>query len=161
MPEAATHILGTAWSGAAPEQKAYCEVSGYVTPRVGFGMRLPSDWNGRFLYRGCGGFCGSVWVERCADAVQRGYACIASDMGHKSTPLDGKWAYNDRQAEIDFAYRATHVVAVAGKAIAEQYYGERHRFAYYQGLLRPAGARAWLRRNRFPRFRRHPSPAHR
>jgi len=135
VPEAATHLLSGRWSAPTDDQAGYCEVTGYVAPSVGFGIRLPAKggWNGRFIYRGCGGFCGGVWVERCADAVERGYACIASDMGHKSTALDAKWAYHDRQAEIDFAFRATHVTAVAGKAITRRYYDAAPNYAYYQG----------------------------
>ena len=135
VPEAAAHLLAVSWSAPTSNQAGYCEVSGYVAPSVGFGMRLPAknDWNGRFLLRGCGGFCGDVWIERCSDAVERGYACIASDMGHKSTALDAKWAYNDRQAEIDFAFRATHVTAVAGKAITARYYDAAAKYNYYQG----------------------------
>ena len=135
LPEAATHLLAASWSAPAENQAGYCELNGYIAPSVGFGIRLPAkdDWNGRFIFRGCGGFCGAVWIERCSDAVERGYACIASDMGHKSTALDAKWAYNDRQAEIDFAFRATHVTAVAGKAITARYYGTASNYAYYQG----------------------------
>lgn len=41
-------------------------------------------------------------------------------MGHP--PLGGLWLRNNLQAQIDFSYRATHVVAVADKAIIERYY---------------------------------------
>jgi len=35
---------------------------------------------------------------------------------------DGLWGLNNLQAKLDWGYRATHVAALAGKAITERYY---------------------------------------
>ena len=104
-------------SGAMPE---YCKVEGYVATSVGFEVRMPTrDWNGRFLHQGCGAMCGSVSMASCEDALERHYATASTDMGHKSTAGDVKWARNNRQAQIDFGYRATHVATLAAKAIVQ------------------------------------------
>lgn len=147
IPEAASQIISTEWSEAGQ----YCEARGYVSANVGFGLRLPAvdAWNERFLFRGCGGFCGAVVTSRCDDAVRRGYACVVTDMGHTSTALDGKWAYNDRAAEIDFAYRSTHVVAVAGKAITTRYYDSDLRYSYYHGCS-TGGRQGMVQAQSFP-----------
>lgn len=56
--------------------------------RTGFRMRLPEDWNGRFLFQGGGGSNGVVGDATGtngagnAPALQRGYAVIAQDSGH-------------------------------------------------------------------------------
>ena len=125
VPEAPLQLTAVTQIAANDDLPEYCRVTGYITPNVGIEMWLPDsvDWNGKLLMGGCGGFCGAMFTARCEDPLRRGYACIVSDMGHRSTALDGKWAYNNRQAEIDFAHRSTHVAAVAGKAIVAAAYG--------------------------------------
>jgi feruloyl esterase len=130
---------------------AYCRVQGYVRPRVRFELRLPREsWNGKLLMEGCGGFCGSLdFASRCDARLARSYACIVSDMGHVSTPFDGKWAWNDREAEIDFGYRATHVTAVAGKAIATAFYARPPARSYFHGCS-TGGRQGLVSAQRFP-----------
>lgn len=100
--------------GATP---GYCRVQGYVMPQVGFDLRLPAEtWNGKFAEVGCGGPCGVAYADAYSDPLRKGYACIATDMGHTGTGT--LWASDNLQAKIDFGFRATHVVALAGKAIA-------------------------------------------
>jgi len=113
-----------------------CQVSGYIAPQVGFDFRLPiSAWNGKLVMMGCGGNCGTFYTDLgvCDEPLRRGYACIVSDMGHKGTAGGAIWAYNNVQAEIDYAYRATHVTALAGKSIAERYYGAEPKKSYHVG----------------------------
>jgi len=47
--------------------------------------------------------------------------------------MDTLWAANNLSAQIDFGYRATHVAAVAGKAIAESYYRKSPSRSYFIG----------------------------
>src|SRR5205807_1569518 len=44
----------------------YCQVQGYVSPQVGFEIRLPANnWNGKFMETGCaGGRLGMVEAQR-------------------------------------------------------------------------------------------------
>lgn len=112
---------------------AYCSVEGYIHPQIGFELRLPVErWNGKFIEVGCGGWCGSVSAFACNGPLERGYACIASDMGHRSGG-DALWADGNLQALIDFGYRATHVTALAGKAIAERFYSKPPQKSYFMG----------------------------
>jgi feruloyl esterase len=113
----------------------FCQLRGYITPNVGFKLQLPTaHWNGKFFETGCGGSCGSTDMshdEGCNAAVRKGYACIASDMGHASGVLDGLWADNNLQAQVDYGYRGAHVTAPVGKAIAERYYGKAPSKLYF------------------------------
>jgi hypothetical protein len=148
--DAPTHLMSVRAVDAANGVPAYCQVKGYVASAVEFELRLPLDtWNGKFLKRGCGGFCGTVFSSTCDNHLKDGYACLASDMGHTSTALDGKWAYNDLEAEIDFGYRATHVTAKAGKAITEAFYDRAPQRSYFMGCS-TGGRQGLVEAQRFP-----------
>ena len=152
VPDAPTRINTAKLVDAAGGMPAYCEVEGYVSPAVGILMRLPvAGWNGKFLEAGCGGFCGMYnFIFLCNGPLQKGYACITTDMGHKAKEAEGlEWAYNNPQAVTDFAYRATHVTALAGKAIAKSYYGRAPDKSYFQGCS-CGGRQALVEAERFP-----------
>jgi Tannase and feruloyl esterase len=135
IKDAPTQITGSKVVEAAAGAPAYCKVQGYVAPQVGFELRLPlSNWNGKFMEVGCGGFCGDLnFIFLCSNPLKKGYACIVTDMGHKSTGLDGKWAYNNLQAQIDYGFRATHVTVLAGKTVTEHYYNKAPFKSYFLG----------------------------
>ena len=146
-PTQVTEAKLIAASGSVP---ALCQVQGYVTPNVGFSLQLPaSNWNGKFFERGCGGSCGRTESMGCNGTVQKGYACLISDMGHRGIGLDGLWASNNLQAQVDFGYRGAHVVALAGKAIAERYYGRAPKHSYFLGCS-TGGRQALVEAQRFP-----------
>lgn len=152
--DAPTQVMAAQLVNAVGDSPAYCQVQGYITPNVGFELRLPaSDWNGKSFQAGCGGWCGAVlgpYFEHACDApLRKGYACIATDSGHKSTLGDLKWAYNNIQAELDYAYRSTHVTALAGKAIAEHYYGRAPSRSYFMGCS-GGGREGMVEAQRFP-----------
>lgn len=135
IKDATTQVMSAKVVESAAAAPSYCKVQGYVSPQVGFELRLPmSNWNGKFMEVGCGGFCGDLnSIFFCNGPLKKGYACIVTDMGHKSTGLDGKWAYNNLQAQIDYAFRATHVAGVAGKTITEGFYGKAPSKSYFFG----------------------------
>ena len=136
---------GSAWEKDLPEM---CRIQGFVAPAVGFVLRLPtSNWNGKFIMGGCGGPCGSFLLDRMTPAVVRGYAAVVTDMGHQG----GGWmfAYNNPQAQIDHAYRATHVTAVASKAIVEAFYARRPARNYFYGCS-TGGRQGMVAAQRFP-----------
>jgi len=130
---------------------AFCEVTGYVAPSVGFKLQLPlSKWNGRLLEAGCGGACGTTDnLFECTGMLRRGYACIVSDSGHKGAVTDGLWARDNLQAQVDFGYRATHVTALAGKAITERLYDAAPERSYFWGCS-TGGRQALVEAQRFP-----------
>lgn len=161
IPDAPTRVAESFYVDAASGVPAYCMARGYVAPQVGFQLKLPvANWNGKLLEIGSGGFAGSTqggaegrW---CDEAVRQGYACIHSDHGHTSgvsdksvASLDGVWAWNNPQAEIDYAFRALHVVALAQKAIARKYYSAQEKQSYFMGCS-GGGRQALVAAQRFP-----------
>jgi len=150
VQDASIQITEAAPISPGKDVPAVCDVQGYVSSNIGFHFRLPlSNWNGKFIEVGCGGSCGVFFDFLCNTPLSRGYACIASDMGHKSTTTDGKWAYNNLQAEVDWSFRATHIVALAGKAITERYYGRKPNFSYFHGCS-TGGRQGTIEAQRFP-----------
>jgi feruloyl esterase len=113
----------------------HCQVDAEVTPNVGIAVRLPTrGWNGKFIQVGCGGWCGSTDASaECADPLRRGYVCASTDTGHRGASYEAAWAHDNLRAEIDFAFRANHVTAVAAKAIAERHYGRAPAKSYFLG----------------------------
>lgn len=129
---------------------ALCELEGYVAPNTGIQLRLPlSGWNGKFFYAGCGGSCGTLDTEKCDYPLVRGYACIVSDIGHRSGGGDGLWAFHNLDAKVDFGFRATHRTAVAGKAITQIFYGTVPTYSYFMGCS-TGGRQALVSAQRFP-----------
>jgi feruloyl esterase len=150
LPDAVTAIQSATVVAPAGDLPEYCRVQGFVSPRVSFEVRLPTKtWNGRFLMQGCGGMCGILNMEATEDSLVRGYAVVNTDMGHKGESFIATWAYNDIQAEIDFGYRATHVVAVAAKAIINAYYGKPASYSYFNGCS-TGGRQGAVAAQRFP-----------
>lgn len=156
IPDAATRIAAAAPLVGADDQPALCRVIGYVATDVGVELRLPeTTWNGKLYHAGCGALCGSTALvfdelKAANEALARGYAVLASDMGHRGvSPIDGLWARGDLGAQIDFGYRATHVATLAAKAILERYYGTPAQRSYFEGCS-TGGRQALLLAQRFP-----------
>lgn len=111
----------------------YCAISGYIQPQIQFEVRLPSRWNGRYFQSGCGGFCGVISMSSCADAQAANFVVAAHNMGHVGLPTkDPVWG-SDPALREDYGGRSTHVVAIAGKLLAERYYGKRPARSYFRG----------------------------
>ena len=150
LTDAPTQVTASTYVAGTDDITAYCRIEGYVTPTVRIEVHLPAEnWNGKFIKRGCGGYCGAVNGNYCNNHVKNGYACVVSDMGHQSTGGDAKWAYNNSYTEIDFGYRATHVSTVAGKAITEEFYGNAPQRSYYMGCS-TGGRQGLVEAQRFP-----------
>ncbi len=150
LVDAPTHISAAEIVPASEDLPAHCRVRGFVEPNVQFELRLPAlTWNGKLLMQGCGGLCGEVRSASCDDALDRGYAVVATDMGHEGPAYDSAWARDNLAAEIDFAYRATHVVAVAADAIVSRHYVKPADKRYFRGCS-TGGRQALVSAQRFP-----------
>ena len=148
--DARTTIVSVAIEPAANGLPAYCKVDGMVAPQVGFELRLPTaGWNGKFLMQGCGFMCGYLNMDACDDGLARDYAVVNTDMGHGGGMGTTSWARNQYGSKIDFGYRATHVVALASKALIARYYGKPARFSYFRGCS-TGGRQAMVEAQRFP-----------
>src|SRR5690606_20611773 len=82
--------------------------------------------------------------------LRKGYATLQTDGGHESTsPWENSWAVENPEAATDFSWRAVHEMTVAGKQLAEAFYGSEHRRAYFQGCS-TGGRMALMEAQRFP-----------
>jgi hypothetical protein len=84
-----------------------------TTYAIGFEMRLPQNWNGRFWYQGNGGIDGSVKTALgdlgggpVTCALLQGFAVISSDAGHDNRKTRGPGFGLDPQARLDYGYQA-------------------------------------------------------
>ncbi|MGZ5925382.1 MAG: tannase/feruloyl esterase family alpha/beta hydrolase [Rhizomicrobium sp.] len=135
---------------------AYCHVTGYVSPQVGFDLKLPlAAWNKRILGIGCGGLCGNAEVfydilPRWRQPLEHGYVTFGTDMGHHGADSqDGIWAIGNLGGLVDFFHRATHVSTLAVKTITERFYGEPIRYAYFWGDS-TGGRQAMMEAEKYP-----------
>jgi feruloyl esterase len=141
------------WVEEAGGNPAFCEVTGTLSPAAGSNIgvvyRLPASWNGKVLGFGGGGWIGNIALPTASEGLRKGYATLQTDGGHPvGNVWDNSWAANPEAAK-DFSYRAIHEMTVAGKALVEDYYGQPHRRAYYQGCS-TGGRMGLMEAQRFP-----------
>ncbi len=132
---------------------AYCELSAVITPapgsRIGVVARLPENWNGELLGLGGGGWAGNVTLSRAMPGLRLGYATVQTDAGHEGTDLaDIGWQTNP-EALTDFAWRAVHLTALAGRQLMRDHYGRAARRAYFLGCS-TGGRQGLIEAQRFP-----------
>jgi len=147
---------------------AHCLVRGEIARRTGadgksyaisFELRLPDDWNGRFLYQGGGGFDGFLWPALGAmtggptTALERGFAVVSTDAGHRDSGAPGAQGDfgTDPQARRDYAYNALDRVTVTAKDLVTRYYATAIRRSYFAGCS-GGGRQAMLASQRFPTY---------
>ena len=149
IPDAPTVINAIESVPAAGNLPAYCRFKGTVAPQINFELRLPSGWNGKFLMQGCGGMCGWLNMGATEDSLEKRYAVVNTDMGHSGPPAVAVWAFDNRSAELDFAYRSTWATAVVSKRIAEVFYGVAPKRSYFNGCS-TGGRQGMVAAQRFP-----------
>ena len=131
--------------GDVPE---YCRVSGGLEKVILFEVALPTAvWNNKLYYVGGGGYNGSV--PDLTDALSRGYAAAGSDTGHRGFHWDASALWDDPQAQVNYAHRATHLVTVLTKEIIKAYYGSPARRSYFCGCSN-GGKMALMEAQRYP-----------
>jgi hypothetical protein len=105
---------------------------------IGFEMRLPLDWNGRFLHQGNGGIDGSVVTATGATgggplthALHQGFAVLSSDAGHAGSlgPTFGI----DPQARLDYGYQAVAKLTPMAKGLIQSAYSKGPDRSYFAG----------------------------
>lgn len=125
------NLLSATTVAATDDLPAFCSVRGYVRPAINFEVRLPADWNGGFYMAGCGGFCGQLlsdapgFINAMNYGLARGYAAATMDGGHWGTgSTDGRWAYHNRLAEVDWGDRAVRETARVALTLINSYYNQ-------------------------------------
>ena len=133
----------------------FCRVAATLTPtpdsniKIEVWLPLPEQWNGKFEGVGSAGLGGSIITAYLVPGLVRGYATVATDTGHDNSGAPGAFALGHPEKVIDYGYRSTHLTAVAGKAIAEKFYGHAAKHAYFSGCSQ-GGQEAMMEAQRFP-----------
>ena len=156
----------------------FCRVTATLTPSSDSSIKIEawlpeSGWNGRFLGTGGGGFQGVISYNALASGIQAGFAATNSDLGtgvsgctplycgsagnmgnplaiafgDPAAPTTGLFGHPERIK--DFGYRAIHLMTVRGKEIANAFYRQRARKAYFAGCS-TGGQNALMSAQRFP-----------
>jgi hypothetical protein len=140
----------------------YCEVKGNLNARTGsdkakysiqFDLRLPKNWNGKFLFQGGGGLDGVVQPalgftgSAGMPALSRGYAVVSMDGGHQGA---SNTAFgHEQQARLDYAYAAIGAITRLAKAILTSFYGKTENHSYFVGCSN-GGREAMIAVQRYP-----------
>jgi feruloyl esterase len=131
---------------AVPE---HCRVTGQMHQRVspvdgqtyaiGFEMRLPNAWNGRFFHQVNGGTDGNIGTAAggkggggaLSNGLRDGFAVLSSDAGHSGAqnPLFGQ----DPQARLDYGYQAVGKLTPMAKSLIQTAYGKQPDRSYLVG----------------------------
>ena len=133
----------------------HCMLRGAVNERtgtdgkpyaIGFEMRLPERWNGRYFDQVNGGNDGAVVPaygglggNQPDNALARGYAVLSSDSGHDGQAnrdaglVGGNLFGFDEQARLDYGYTANVTLTPLAKTIIQRYYGRRPEYSYMVG----------------------------
>jgi hypothetical protein len=135
--------------GVAMSAPAHCLVQGRMNERVGpldgvtyaigFEMRLPVQWNGRFFYQANGGLDGVVVPAvgsvgggaPKSSALAMGFAVISSDAGHAAS-LGPRFGI-DPQARLDYGYNAVAQLTPMAKDLIAKAYGRGPDRSYFGG----------------------------
>ena len=151
----ATRIVSAAAVKDDARAPAHCVLRGAVNERtgsdgkpyaIGFEMRLPDRWNGRYFDQVNGGNDGAVVPaygnlggNQPDNALARGYAVLSSDSGHDGQAnrdaglVGGNLFGFDEQARLDYGYAANVTLTPLAKTVIERYYGRRPEYSYMVG----------------------------
>lgn len=129
-----------------------CRVTGSIAPTadsdIRFEVWMPvSDWNGKFLSAGEGGFAGNINYGGINGALLRGYAGGSTDTGHVGGNAD--FAPGHPEKVTDFGWRGKHLQAARSKDIIRAFYGEPVRHSYFSSCSN-GGRQALMEIQRFP-----------
>lgn len=158
-------------SGVTVTNPEYCDVVGTLNARtgaidgrpygIGFEMRLPTQWNGRFFYQPNGGLDGSVVAAvgdilgggQAATGLTKGFATLSTDAGHQpdttvNANINGGVFGIDPQARLDYGYNAVGSLTPMAKALIKQYFGKQPDRSYIVGTSN-GGRHAMVAASRF------------
>lgn len=147
---------------------AHCLIQGALAPHVGidgknyaigYELRLPENWNGKFVFQGGGGSDGvlrpAIGVQATGDtsALAKGYAIASTDAGHRDEPGPiGPYLFGlDPQARADKGYNHIPVVTAKAEELIRRLYGKPQSRAYFVGCSN-GGRQGMAATQRYPQL---------
>ncbi|WP_157899033.1 tannase/feruloyl esterase family alpha/beta hydrolase [Luteitalea pratensis] len=134
----------------------FCRVEGVLMPtsqsRILFEVWMPIErWNGKFAGVGNGGWAGTISYSALGDQLRRGYATASTNTGHEAAPgvNAARFAHEQPEQLIDFAYRSQHETAGTAKALIQAFYGRSPERSYFIGCS-SGGYEGLMEAQRFP-----------
>jgi pimeloyl-ACP methyl ester carboxylesterase len=148
-----------------PANPAFCKVLGHIDPTdpsappIKFEVNLPTEWNGRSLQYGGGGFNGVLITGLALPPAHRfdkpsplaqGFVTYGTDSGHESKPGEPPqvFALNDEAFE-NFSHKAYKKVRDAAVDLMVRAYGKRPDKTYFMGSSE-GGREALTMAQRYP-----------
>lgn len=154
--------------GATVPAPDHCLVRGKINERtgidgkpyaIGYEVRLPVTWNGKFLFQGGGGVDGVLrpalglvgFQATPPNPLTAGYAVASTDAGHLEEPGPiGPYLFGlDPQARADKGYNSIPVVDAAARALITKLYARPIARAYFAGCSN-GGRQAMAATQRYP-----------
>jgi feruloyl esterase len=178
----ATDVTGGTFTppGSAPITglPPFCRVTATLTPTADSQIRIEAwlpetNWNGRFLGTGGGGYQGTFTYSELANGINAGFAAANSDLGtgtsgcsplfcgddgNKGNPLaiafgegpnPSTGLFGHPEKIKDFGYRAIHQMTLRGKEIVKAFYSQHAKTSYFAGCS-TGGQNALMEAQRFP-----------
>lgn len=123
---------------AVREGQTTCRITGWVTTRdpgpnrVLFGLSLPNNFNGRYVFQGSGGAAGYLPVPS-PSLLAKGYALAGTDAGTGAGTIADFSFKSDPAKHTDFLWRGVKRSAEATQQITRAYYGRAKIGRYISG----------------------------
>jgi feruloyl esterase len=164
----------------------HCQIDGVLQSRTGiagpsdtpqqyqtkFEVRLPTLWNGRYMFQGGGGTEGSLPAATGAQIgtasfpeLANGFAVASQDGGHETSQLPAtipasasspeilqvNMFFPDAQAVKDWAYDSINITTQTAKYLIDAYYGRSADRSYFVGCS-TSGRQAMAMTQLFPDY---------
>lgn len=135
--------------------RVLCKISVISRPtkdsEIGIEVWIPvgSDWNGKFVQLGNGGFAGSINSGLLKRVATQGYAVAGTDNGHRAGGTDASWALGHREKIIDYGWRSLKETTDAAKALIKAQKAGGPRQSYFMGCS-DGGREALMEAQRYP-----------
>ncbi|WP_141733310.1 tannase/feruloyl esterase family alpha/beta hydrolase [Oligoflexus tunisiensis] len=132
----------------------FCRVRIQHRPRpdsdIGMEVWLPeTNWNGRYLQVGNGGFAGTIHHHSLVHYLKRGFAVAGTDNGHKGYDDDTRWSIGHPEKIVDFGHRAVHETNQLAQTVVQKFYGKPAVFRYMTGCS-DGGREGLMEAQRYP-----------
>lgn len=113
---------------------AYCKVTANAGFQTDIEVRLPDNWQRRYLHIGGGGFDGYIPnLNAYNKQLRQGYALAASNGGHRASEYPGATFGEDYTLTQDYAHIAIGTTLRVAKTLIAAYYGEGPQYSYWSG----------------------------
>jgi pimeloyl-ACP methyl ester carboxylesterase len=148
----------------------HCKVQGKINERIGsdgkpyaigFELRLPQSWNGRFYFQGGGGTDGVLrpamgsmpGAAPGTNALSNGYAVVSTDAGHLNQPgANGSFLFGaEPQSRAEYGHAHLPLVSDAAHTLIKRLYGKTAQRSYFVGCSN-GGRQGMMATQRYPKL---------